>query len=96
MLSRRFVRWSRLLLALPMTAPHGHSCRRTDATQAEIDAGNNVIATIPIDPATAVPTGDFIARWTNAEYLHCKCDARPTTARWPRIGTTSPAMAPST
>jgi hypothetical protein len=41
-----------------------------NATQAQIDAGNNVIATIPIDPLnTAVPTGDFIARWTNAEYL---------------------------
>lgn len=40
------------------------------ATQPQIDAGNNVIATIPIDAlATALPTGDFIARWTNAEYL---------------------------
>ena len=38
------------------------------ATQAQIDAGNNVIATIPIDPLGTVPTGDFIARWTNAEY----------------------------
>lgn len=38
------------------------------ATQAQIDAGNNVIATIPIDPKATVPTGDFIARWTNAEY----------------------------
>jgi len=38
------------------------------ATQAQIDAGNNVIATIPIDPLGLVPTGDFIARWSNAEY----------------------------
>ena len=40
-----------------------------NATQAQIDAGDNVIATIPIEPLTTVPTGDFIARWTNAEYL---------------------------
>src|SRR6187401_1693647 len=40
-----------------------------EATQAQIDAGNNVIATIPIDTlSTAVPSGEFIARWTNAEY----------------------------
>jgi len=38
------------------------------ATQPQIDAGNNVVATIPIDPLGTVPTGDFIARWTNAEY----------------------------
>jgi hypothetical protein len=40
-----------------------------NATQSQIDAGNNVIATIPINPLATVPTGDFIARWTNAEYL---------------------------
>jgi hypothetical protein len=39
------------------------------ATPAQIDAGDNVIATIPIEPLPTVPTGDFIARWTNAEYL---------------------------
>lgn len=39
------------------------------ATQAQKDAGDNVIATIPIEPKATVPTGDFIARWTNAEYL---------------------------
>lgn len=38
------------------------------ATQAQIDAGENVIATIPIDPLGTVSTGEFIARWTNAEY----------------------------
>ena len=38
------------------------------ATQAQIDAGNNVIATIPVDPLATVSTGEFIARWTNAEY----------------------------
>lgn len=41
----------------------------TGATQPQIDAGNNVIATIPIDPKATVPTGDFISRFTNAEYL---------------------------
>lgn len=40
-----------------------------NATQPQIDAGNDVIATIPIDPLGTVPTGDFISRWTNAEYL---------------------------
>jgi hypothetical protein len=40
----------------------------TDATQAQIDGGNNVVATIPINPLSTTPTGDFIARWTNAEY----------------------------
>ena len=38
------------------------------ASQPQIDAGNDVIATIPIDVLGAVATGDFIARWTNAEY----------------------------
>jgi hypothetical protein len=40
-----------------------------NATQPQIDAGNNVIATIPIDPLGMPATGDFIARFTNAEYL---------------------------
>jgi hypothetical protein len=39
------------------------------ATQAQIDIGNNVIATIPIDPLGQVSASDFIARFTNAEYL---------------------------
>jgi hypothetical protein len=38
------------------------------ATQPQIDAGNNVIATIPVNPLGAPTTGEFIARWTNAEY----------------------------
>ena len=38
------------------------------ATTEQVLAGENVIATIPIDPLGTVPTGDFIARWTNAEY----------------------------
>lgn len=39
------------------------------ATQAQIDAGNNVVATIPIDTLnTALPTAEFIGRFTNAEY----------------------------
>lgn len=39
------------------------------ATSAQIDAGNNVVATIPIGVKLAVTTADFIARFTNAEYL---------------------------
>lgn len=39
------------------------------ATQPQIDAGNNVVATIPINPLATVPTSDFISRFTNAEYL---------------------------
>ena len=38
------------------------------ATQPQIDAGNNVIATIPIEPPSPVPTTEFISRFTNAEY----------------------------
>ena len=40
-----------------------------NATQAQIDAGNNVIATIPIESLGSPTTGDFISRFTNAEYL---------------------------
>jgi hypothetical protein len=39
------------------------------ATAQEIAAGENVIATIPIEIKSTVTAGDFIARWTNAEYL---------------------------
>lgn len=40
-----------------------------NATQSQIDAGNNVIATIPIDTkAVALATPEFIGRFTNAEY----------------------------
>lgn len=39
------------------------------ATQPQIDSGNNVIATIPIDPLGLAATGDFVSRFTNAEYL---------------------------
>jgi len=39
-----------------------------NATQAQKDAGDNVVATIPIEPLATLPTGDFIARFTNAEY----------------------------
>jgi hypothetical protein len=38
------------------------------ATQPQIDAGNNVIATIPIDPKTTLASSEFIGRFTNAEY----------------------------
>ena len=41
-----------------------------EATPEQIDAGNNVIETIPIEPETsALPVDEFISRWTNAEYL---------------------------
>jgi hypothetical protein len=39
-----------------------------NATQPQIDAGNNVIATIPIDPLSVVSPGGLILRFTNAEY----------------------------
>ena len=38
------------------------------ATQPQIDAGNNVIATIPIDPLTTVTPGVLVTRFTNGEY----------------------------
>jgi hypothetical protein len=38
-------------------------------TQAQIDIGNNVIATIPAEVKSTITPSDFIARWTNAEYL---------------------------
>jgi hypothetical protein len=38
------------------------------ATQAQIDAGNNVVATIPINPKASLASSDFIGRFTNAEY----------------------------
>lgn len=40
----------------------------TGATQPQIDAGNNVIATIPIDAKSMPTSADFIGRFTNAEY----------------------------
>src|SRR5262245_403034 len=40
----------------------------TNNTQAQNDAGNNVIATIPIAPLSTLATPDFIGRFTNAEY----------------------------
>jgi hypothetical protein len=39
-----------------------------NATQPQIDAGNNVIATIPINPKASPTSADFIGRFTNAEY----------------------------
>jgi hypothetical protein len=41
----------------------------SSATQAQIDIGNNVIATIPIDSKASVTPSEFIGRFTNAEYL---------------------------
>jgi hypothetical protein len=39
-----------------------------NATTTQIDAGENVIATIPIDTLGTLETAEFISRWTNAEY----------------------------
>ena len=39
-----------------------------NATPAQITAGNDVIATIPIDTKPLISTPDFIGRFTNAEY----------------------------
>jgi hypothetical protein len=38
-------------------------------TQQQNDIGANVIATMPIDALGKLSVGDFISRWTNAEYL---------------------------
>lgn len=38
------------------------------ATTDQVLAGENVIATIPIDPKTVPTSADFIGRFTNAEY----------------------------
>jgi predicted extracellular nuclease len=39
-----------------------------NATQPQIDAGNNVVATIPVETKATMSTADFIGRFTNAEY----------------------------
>jgi hypothetical protein len=41
---------------------------KAGATQAQIDIGNNVVATIPINPKTSPSSAEFIGRFTNAEY----------------------------
>jgi hypothetical protein len=38
------------------------------ATQPQIDAGNNVVATIPMGTPTTLSVADWIGRFTNAEY----------------------------
>jgi hypothetical protein len=40
-----------------------------DATQPQIDAGNNVVATIDPVVKNVIPFADFLSRWTDAEYL---------------------------
>jgi hypothetical protein len=40
----------------------------TNATQPQIDAGNNVIATIPIEILSVVSASEFVGRFTNAEW----------------------------
>ena len=39
------------------------------ATQPQIDAGNNVIATIPVETFPPQTSAEFIMRFTDAEYL---------------------------
>jgi hypothetical protein len=50
------------------------------ATQAQIDAGNNVIATIPIQAKATLASSEFIGRFTNAEYRAA------TAATWRQTG----------
>jgi hypothetical protein len=38
------------------------------ATQPQIDAGNNVVATIPMGTPTILSVAEWIGRFTNAEY----------------------------
>jgi hypothetical protein len=40
----------------------------TNATQAQIDAGNNVVATIPIETPTTLAVADWLGRFSNSEY----------------------------
>jgi hypothetical protein len=51
-----------------------------NATQPQIDAGNNVIATIPVDTKATVVSSEFIGRFTNAEYRAA------TAAAWRQTG----------
>jgi hypothetical protein len=50
------------------------------ATQPQIDAGNNMIATIPIDVKPTLVTTEWIGRFTNAEYRAA------TAAAWRQVG----------
>ena len=50
------------------------------ATQAQKDAGDNVIATIPIEQKPTLATPDFIGRFTNAEYRAA------TATTWRQVG----------
>lgn len=56
--------------------PHGRSTWSFEpgegATQSEIDAGNNVIATIPMDVVPPIEPSEFIRRFTDPEYLALK------------------------
>jgi hypothetical protein len=40
-----------------------------NATQAQIAAANNIMATIPAESIGEVPKEEWLSRWTNAEYL---------------------------
>jgi hypothetical protein len=50
------------------------------ATPAQIAAGENVVATIPIETKTTLASSEFIGRFTNAEYRAA------TAAAWRQIG----------
>lgn len=50
------------------------------ATQPQIDAGNNVVATIPMEMPSTVSAADWIGRFTNAEYRAA------TAAAWRQTG----------
>jgi hypothetical protein len=51
-----------------------------EATPAQIAAGENVIATIPMDTPSTVSAADWIGRFTNAEYRAA------TAATWRQTG----------
>ena len=51
-----------------------------DATQPQIDAGNNVVATIPVETKPPLASSEFIGRFTNAEYRAA------TAAAWRQVG----------
>lgn len=52
----------------------------TGATQPQIDAGNNVIATIPVAVKATLVSSEFIGRFTNAEYRAATATAYRQTA----------------
>ena len=63
----RFAPLSVSTVGMPMIVRLGLSSRLR-ATRRADRGGENVIATIPIDPLSVVSASEFIGRWTNAEW----------------------------